>query len=53
MYKDALDGCAIFKLSVTDRGLNLHTIAEFKFTQCRSGGMFTAELYVSMHIRLS
>ena len=44
MYKDALNCRAIFKLSVTNRGLTLHAVAEFKFMQCNLGGMFTAEL---------
>jgi len=38
------------QVAVTDRGLNLHTVVEFKLVQCSSGGMFTAELYVSMYI---
>jgi len=46
MYKDALKGRVIFKLSVTDRHLTLHKVADLKFVQCSSDGMFTAELYV-------
>jgi len=44
MYKYALNCRAIFKLSVTDGSLTLHTVAEFKFMQCNLGGMFAAEL---------
>ena len=53
MYKDALNCRTIFKMSVNYRGLILRTVAEFKFVKCSSGGMFTAELYVSVYISIS